>query len=379
MKILTLSKTYVSESYRKKVHYWAENSNHEIGLICPTSWGSLKYEKPERNEPFYFKELPIAFTGKNHFHYYQGLKKVVEEFRPDIFNIEEEHYSFVTYQAYKLAKKVGAKPMFFAWQNINKAYPPPFNWIEKYIFKHSAFALCGSQNAADILRKKGYRGSYKVSPQVGIDLSRFTDVELNPAYKQKFRHELNLPPNDFLILSAGRIVAEKGYSTLLEALKQYKVLSDTLDITAIIIGDGPYLENLKQEAASLGVEKLVRFIGKVPSVQMDDYMKASDMMCLASRTKRNWKEQGAVRVLQEAMASGSAICASDSGEIPLIVGNAGKIFREGDACDLLSNILALKNDRNLLLSLCNQAQRRVASNFSAEVVAKNFLEVFEAV
>ena len=55
-----------------------------------------------------------------------------------------------------------------------------------------------------------------------------------------------------------------------------------------------------------------------------------DVSVLPSLTRPNWKEQFG-RTLAEAMSCETPVIGSDSGEIPHVIGDAGLIFKEGDA------------------------------------------------
>ena len=104
-RVLTISKPYVSASNRKKFEIMAQNPAWEIGLICPAQWSNIKFEAVDPEEDYWIKQLPVVFNGKNHFHFYLGLENAIKEFNPDILNVEEEHYSLVTFQAFRIAKK----------------------------------------------------------------------------------------------------------------------------------------------------------------------------------------------------------------------------------------------------------------------------------
>ena len=70
----------------------------------------------------------------------------------------------------------------------------------------------------------------------------------------------------------------------------------------------------------------------VTTVQHDDvpaYLNAMDVLCAPSQTTPRWREQFG-RMLIEAFASGVAVIASDSGEIPYVVADAGVLVPEDD-------------------------------------------------
>jgi glycosyltransferase involved in cell wall biosynthesis len=330
-----------------------------------------KFEKAD--DPFWVRSLPIYMNGQNHLHFYKSLSKEILEFRPDILNVEEEPYSVVTAQCFRIASKLGAKKLFFGWQNILKTYPLPFRMIEQYVFKNADMAFFGSQAAVEVFQTKGYRGRAEVVPQIGIDTKMFNvdgDIEVE---KKLLKMKLNLEPDDFLILSAGRVVEEKGVQVLLKALNY---ISHSR-IKVCVVGSGPYLDTLKHIVTSQVREPArVRFVGAVPSHEMPLYTRAADVMCLASLTMSNWKEQGPTRVVTESMAAGAIVVVSDSAELPHVVGDAGLVFPENDEKKLASTIDRLAREPHLRSHLRVKALQRVKDCFSAEIIAKKNAEAF---
>lgn len=377
-RVLTLSKPYVSATNRRKFTLLAREPEWEIGLICPDQWANVKFEQPAENESYSIRHLPIAFNGRNHFHYYRGLQRAIEEFRPDILNVEEEHYSLVTFQAFHIARRLGIKPLFFAWQNIHKRYPLPFRMIESYVFRHARLAVVGNQSAADSIRAKGYGGEVFRTPQVGVDLSLYLqkgDPEEAGKKQQKIRADLGLPADDFIVLGAGRIVSEKGFQHLIEA-------SDHLrdrPVTVVIVGSGPHAGPLQELRDRLRLGDRVRLIPFVPSLQMPAWFQAADVLCQPSLTRPNWKEQGPTRVISEAMASGANVIVSDSGELPDVVGDAGLIFPEGDAAQLARSIVQIMDHPDEARQRRDRAARRVVDRFSDQAIADRFSEAFRLV
>ena len=92
----------------------------------------------------------------------------MQEFRPDIVHIDEEPYNAATVHACRVARAHGARVVFFAWQNLQRRYPPPFRWFERYVFGRAA-GIAGTATAAKVLRAKGFAGRLAVVPQFGVD------------------------------------------------------------------------------------------------------------------------------------------------------------------------------------------------------------------
>ena len=117
----------------------------------------------------------MALNGHFHTHFYPRLAARVREVRPQILHMDEEPYNLATAQAFWIARRAGAQPLFFTWQNLVRRYPPPFGWMERYCYGAAAGAFAGNGEAVEVLRRKGYRGPAWVVPHasVGVDEGQF--------------------------------------------------------------------------------------------------------------------------------------------------------------------------------------------------------------
>ena len=367
-RILTISKPYVGSVYRHKLAIIAKISDFKMGLICPPAWGNQVFEtgSPDIDRFLWIRKCPIRLNGHNHFHIYREITRLIDEFHPDLINCEEEHYSAVTFQIARLARSRSIPITFYTWQNIYKNYPPPFSQFEKYLFRHAAAGICGNQEAEMILRKKGYKNTTAIIPQMGVNCTQFTPVARTK--KISLKHTFGLK-NQRYIGFIGRLVPEKGLQDFL------MIMPEIPGISLIIIGDGPYEKNLRLIVNHLNLNERVTFVGQVKSSQVAAYMQTLDFLILPSQTGRTWKEQFG-RVLIEAMATGVIPIGSTSGEIPLVIGKAGIIFREKDSKDLkrkIENVIKQKETQSMLQSRCITRARHLFSN---EIIAQKFVELF---
>lgn len=366
IRVLFLSKPYVAASYRQKFQLMAADPRFEIGLIVPHNWAGQDFETDLR-DTYWIRRLPLFFNGRNHFHLYRGLAAAFDEFAPDVFNIEEEHYSLVTAQALLLAKKRGVPCTFYTWQNIHKNYPLPFSWIERLVFRSCPLAIAGNQEAVDILRKKGFQKPAYVLPQMGADTATLAKIP-NETRAAVFGPDSGLE-KAFIVAFAGRVVEEKGIQDLIQALPS---LLD-LPIHLVILGSGPYQDALKEEAEKLQVSERVHFLGSKKSTDVYRYLRQIDVLALPSHTKSNWKEQFG-RILVEAMLSGAVVLGSDSGEIPRVIRGGGLVFPEGNVSVLAQRLRTLCESPRLTKKLAAKGKRRAQSHFTNEVIAARTLD-----
>lgn len=106
---------------------------------------------------------------------------------------------------------------------------------------------------------------------------------------------------DPLILSAGRLVEQKGFDIYLPALK--KLTEDFPGLRAIIFGEGEHREKLEQQVRDLNLEEHVFLPGWTD--HLEDWMHIADLFVLSSR----W--EGMANVIMEAGAIGLPFVATD--------------------------------------------------------------------
>ena len=360
MRVLMVSKALVTGVYQKKLEELASNANLELRLVVPPYWhedrvGDIPYQ-PMFTDGYEVRVEAMRFNGRHHVHYYPRLGQQIREFRPEIVHIDEEPYNAVTAHATRLAKRHGARTVFFAWQNLYRRYPPPFRLFEMYNYRRSDAAIVGNRDAGWVLRRKGFRGPIKLIPQFGVD----PDIYRPPEHRRRSVHG---PAIGYI----GRVVEEKGVDTLIEALAKLDERP-----TLRIIGGGDRRVRLELRAEQLGIRDRVRFEGAVPPERVPQLLRELDILVLPSLTRPNWTEQFG-RILIEAMACEVAVVGSSSGEIPNVIGDAGLVFPEGDVQALANALQALVSDRETLLKTQRQGRNRVLERFTqAQVAARTF-------
>ena len=367
MKILVIWKALVADAYHKRFEKLASFKGVELNLIVPTSWNKTSLKKKFCRE---YRIIParVMLNGYNHFHWYPELSRIVLQVQPDIFHIEEEHYSYVTFQAISLARKNNIRCLFVSLQNIYKKYPFPFSWIERYNLKNADYAIAGNKEAKVILARKGFdKDHISILPQ-GVDTLLFCKME-----STKLRSKLRL--DAFTIGYLGRFVIEKGIMGLLQAVSR---ISSRVNFLIVGSGEPEYKIKFKieEEGRRLGILERIRIIDTIPSSQVPDYLNCMDCLVLPSHTTNKWKEQFG-RVLIEAMACEVPVIGSDSGEIPNVIGDSGLIFKEGDVGDLYSKLDVLINNKNVRVEFAEKGRQRVLNHFTQEKVAKETYKIYQ--
>ncbi|HTM45388.1 MAG TPA: glycosyltransferase family 4 protein [Polyangiaceae bacterium] len=128
------------------------------------------------------------------------------------------------------------------------------------------------------------------------------DVEHAPPREQA-RAELQIPPNEKLVLIVARLIPGKRVDIALSALADFADSGHHSQIRAVVIGDGPQMLQLSRNYP------LARFLGAQPRSQTLRWMAAADVLLCAST------EEGAPTVVREARALGVPVVCAAAGDV----------------------------------------------------------------
>jgi glycosyltransferase involved in cell wall biosynthesis len=253
------------------------------------------------------------------------------------------------------------------FQNIAKRYPPPFNWFERYSMSHATGVIAFGRTAAEVVAARGFERDLALIPP-GVDLTRFrVDENRRAATLARLGWSEGIPVVGFL----GRLTPEKGVELLTRALDRIAT-----PWRALIVGAGP-LEEMVSAWARRHPER-VRVITTAQHEDAPAYLNAMDLLCAPSQTTPRWREQFG-RMLIEAFASGVAVIASASGEIPHVVDGAGILVAENDQSGWEQAIGALTTERARRCELARRGRERAESMYGWPVVARQHVDFFERV
>ena len=341
----------------------------EVTAVAPEFFhGDLRPIRTERmpGELCRLETVPAFLSSRIHLFFYgRKLREILR--RPwDVVHCWEEPYIVAGGQiAWWTPPRIPL--VFWTGQTIQKNYPIPFSSIERYCVSRCAGWTARGENGVAALLPRGYGSKpHRVMP-LGVDVELFRpDRDVG----ERVRAQLGWSDAGGPVVGfVGRFVEEKGIRTLTAALDRVES-----KWRALIVGGGPLQEYLRKWSERYGDR--VRIVTGIPHERVPDYLNAMDLMCAPSETAPNWREVFG-RMIVEAFACGVPTIASNSGEIPRVVADAGRIVSERSSDELADAIGDLLENPAERRELAARGLERVRTTYTWSIVARRHLDFFE--
>ena len=170
------------------------------------------------------------------------------------------------------------------------------------------------------------------------------------------------------ILMCSRILPRKGFQYVIDAVKDLQI-----PWQLHIVGDGPYLPELKRRAADAQIP--ITFHGWLDrdDPRFGQLYQTSSIFVLPSAA------ESFGMVVAEAMAASAAVIASDIPAHHEVLNDTGLYVRPTSVPDIRTAVLRLIDDPALRNRLAQQARQRVCQLFDWRVVAQQYLDCYHEV
>ena len=291
------------------------------------------------------------------------LIKIIKTVSPDIIHA---HSSFFARLAARLSgidksRIVYTKHCVFDSPRIVK------NKLFKKLYSSVDQIFCGRIVAvADCAKEKLVE--YGIDPgKVHVIINGVDPLEKMSKLEQlKVREELNIPPDAFVVGISARLEECKGHATLLRAAWLSK--KNNIDnIVFLIIGGGSCEQSLKDFSKELEVDDRVIFTGFKNNVAR--YVNIFDVNVNCSTGTET-----SSLAISEGLSLGKPVIASDFGGNPnmVIVGVSGFLFPKKDFFALYDKIMLLKNDKELIKDMSENAEADFKNRFSSSLMASQY-------
>ena len=227
-----------------------------------------------------------------------------------------------------------------------------------------------SEKTKEYMRLVGSDIYVNVIP-TGIDFSIFKADKIDQKKLAKFKEEHNIKANTKVFLLLGRIAKEKSMDVSLRGFAAYHKKHPEVDAKVLVVGNGPFKEELELLAEELGISSCVDFVGSVSGLEVPFYYHLADIYTSASITET----QGLT--FMEAMAAGRIVLARFDSNLTgtIINGKTGFFFtEEASFVSQVEKIFALSKEQKAAII---QEAYRQADIYSLDKFYENIVRVYK--
>ncbi len=194
-------------------------------------------------------------------------------------------------------------------------------------------------------------------------------IERPPAEGPASRAAFGLPPDAFVMITIGRLVARKATVQLIDVLADSRIANAHL----LVVGDGPDAAAIRQRAAALGVQDRLHLLGQIPEADKHAALRIADVFVSTSQ------HEGFGLVFLEAMAFGLPILCYDRGGQTdfLASGKSGRVVRLNDRAGFTRALIDLHADQ-AMRQRYGQYNCEQVENYFIDTCATRYESVFEA-
>jgi glycosyltransferase involved in cell wall biosynthesis len=225
------------------------------------------------------------------------------------------------------------------------------SWIEQGLRPEKLFVACNSLDTVEI----------------GLIKARLTPDEL-----ARFRRERNLE-NKQVLLFSGSLVFRKRLEVFIRAMAD--VIQTVPEARALIIGNGPLLNELRELTQELNLQSVVTFAGPI----YVESTLAKFFLC----SKLAVVPAAAGLFIQHAFGYGIPVVVGDvrathGPEISLVQeGVTGVYFRNEDPSSLASTVIQVLRDESLRSRMSSNALKLVEQHHNLDAMVGGFLQAIE--
>lgn len=204
----------------------------------------------------------------------------------------------------------------------------------------------------------------------GINLD--TKTTYSPEYLAEFRATYALPEQP-IIFSVGRLVYEKGYQVLLDAMPM--ILNEIPTTKLVLAGKGPLFDELQQHAQELGIWEHVHFVGFISDEDRDKLFSVANCAVFPSL----YEPFGIVAL--EAMAYACPVVASNVGGLTEVIDHkkTGTLIYSDDPGSAAWGVLEVLKNPETAASYASNAKQMVAEKYNWQRIANKTKQVYHGI
>jgi len=184
------------------------------------------------------------------------------------------------------------------------------------------------------------------------------------------REQFGINPNEKVIIHVSNF---RHVKRVPEIVRAFDIIQRNIPAKLLLVGDGPEKTIVCRLVKELNIEEKVLFLGKQENLR--ELYSISDVKLLLSA-----KESFGL-VLLEAMACGVPCVGTKIGGIPEVIedGKTGFLCELGAIAEVADKTLRILTERDLHMSMANQAQKAVYEKFYSGRIVEQYEKIYHAV
>lgn len=346
---------------------------HEVVVIGLSSGGNMlnRFKKSGIDLKEMDLERQFRFSPKWYLEVLRSRKIISHLFIQECFDVVHTHLMGTDIDCLYAARKAGTKVIVHTIQNVYRQFGSHHlvdkirNWQRRKAYRKFDHIYA----VADEVKKWAVKHDMVELEHISVikNAIDFSRLEVGSS-KEELRKTYGWEKDDLIILNIGSLTEQKNQSTLIKAVQL--VLKRGIDLSLVIIGDGPLKTFLEEEICALDLNNRIQLLGyreDIPSL-----LKASDIFVFPSL----W--EGLPIALLEALACGIPVVASDIPVHRKILDNDNfgwltPISNPERISDTLITVFQNKESSDLK---SEAAKKMVSENYSSKRMAEDYIESY---
>lgn len=311
----------------------------------------------------------------------QSIYRHLEKVRPSVVHAASNYLNATP--ALIAARQAGLPFVYEVrglWELTQAAKNPRFETSERFAWQKQRETEVAQQADLVVTISKGLRSELidrgvpedriVIAPNC-VDADAFKPRPRDSALAKEI-----LLGNSKVLGFVGSMTSYEGLIDLVTALSRLR--KGGLDVCALLVGDGPAWQEVREVARSLGMQHHIIMPGRVPHSDVGRWYSLMDVAVYPRLPSRVTELVPPLKPL-EAMAMGLPVVASDVSAIreTIINDHNGFLFARGSVDSLTATLERALQDTRDVRSVAKQGRADVRNQFTWEATAKSIVQVYE--
>jgi glycosyltransferase involved in cell wall biosynthesis len=280
-------------------------------------------------------------------------------------------------------KKLLKKPMVLDLHDPWSGHPFPVlgcldlllrNALMKYAINSADFIVVAHTALGYLVKRINPKKRVDLVPN-SVDAEFFRPKPRDPLIAGK----VGIDEHDFVVAFSGHVTEEKGLDVLVQCASI--VAKECKEIKFLVIGDGPFMNNVKALVNNSGLRRKFCFTGFVSKGDLINYLSLADI-CVAPYAPGPWYEVSRVETpikVVEYMAMEKPVVMSRISEENVITwSGGGLLITPGDVSELALSIIKLAKDEKLRKRMGKKGRKYIEDKLSWQAIARKLMRIYQS-